>query len=138
MNSQYRRYESNPYQKRYGDYGEGGMSILRSTLILCATALLCMAAYLLYHFQKDRYSVVASGESLMIYDYRRSTITICDTQREKCRIMYVEGGMQARMLPNPSGGSSASGNKLTNSDSAAPQKTSKNLGKTLQDEDLGG
>lgn len=72
---------SNPYLAELGMMGSERMSIIRSTLWVCATVLICVLLAIGYGYHKNRFEIVQNPKGIFIIDRKTTTINFCDEKR---------------------------------------------------------
>lgn len=64
------------------------MSLIRATLLLCITALLCVGAATFSSYKKDRFEIVAIKDGVFVFDRQTSASNFCNNS--KCIVLSSE------------------------------------------------
>ena len=54
------------------------MNMIRSTLLICLTIMICAGMTILYHYHIDRYTIIGTGKQAFILDRKNGVLTYCD------------------------------------------------------------
>ncbi len=88
MNEDRETFFYNPYlPDNREDKGER-MSIIRATLIICATVLISVVAVIFFNNQNERFSVTAHKGGIFIFDHKTSATNYCTTSQ--CKMISSE------------------------------------------------
>lgn len=83
-----RNYYYNPYLPEDREGKGEKMSLIRATLLLCITALLCVGAVTFCNYKKDRYEIVAINDGVFVFDRQTSASNFCNSS--KCIVLSSE------------------------------------------------
>lgn len=88
MMTEDRKYYYNPYlpEDRVGK-GEK-MSLIRATLLLCITALLCVGTITFGNYKKDRFEIIPVNNGVFIFDRQTTASNFCTNS--KCIVLSSE------------------------------------------------
>lgn len=88
MNADRETFFYNPYlPENREDKGES-MSVIRATLILCATALISVVAIMFFNNQHERFIVTSHKDGIFIFDNKTSATNYCTTTQ--CKMINSE------------------------------------------------
>lgn len=75
------------------------MSVVRATLLICATILLSIATVVFYNYYQDRYVLVTQEDGLYVFDRRQATVNYCDS--DSCKAITPQFTLQAMIQAIP-------------------------------------